>query len=433
MTRKATLPILLAGLVLVAACKDDRSPTAPDAMPASPDMSAAPPFSFRSIDEEFAFLAREKIPGGFGGWFYDQDGKVNVYLTDLTRRQMAVKALIQVLQHRSVSLRGRSLNLVNIKVHQGQFDFVRLKAWSELLPEILALPEVVSTDIDETRNRLRLGVQRGVAISRIESELTRLGIPRAAVVIEEDIPFDDFQANTVRGRERPTTAGLATGPIGPCTMGPNVRLGFRFFFSPSHCTRYRGGGFDDTPFYQPFETSGNYIGYEWSDPAFMEEVIGCPPGRRCRHSDAAMIIYHDTVAWDFGTIVRTRGSSRTEPGSLEIDPIQRRLFIRSEKPYPEWGEVLDKIGQETGWTWGTVVVSCRTRDLPDSDLTYLCEDHMDAVSDHGDSGAPVFGLAGGNDVKIYGILVAGNRAENRYVFHSIYSLRQDHGYQFSMF
>ncbi len=95
--------------------------------------------------------------------------------------------------------------------------------------------------------------------------------------------------------------------------------------------------------------------------------------------------------------------------------------------------MLDKLGRETGWTWRTVIDSCRNRDVPDSDLTYLCEDHMDAVAYAGDSGAPVFGLAGGNDVRIYGILVAGNRTANRYAFHSIYNLRQDHGYQFSMF
>lgn len=80
-----------------------------------------------------------------------------------------------------------------------------------------------------------------------------------------------------------------------------------------------------------------------------------------------------------------------------------------------------------------MVATCRSRDLPASDLTYLCEDHMDAVADLGDSGAPVFGLAGGNDVRIYGILVAGNRTANRYAFHSIDNLRQDHGYQFTMF
>jgi hypothetical protein len=56
-------------------------------------------------------------------------------------------------------------------------------------------------------------------------------------------------------------------------------------------------------------------------------VIGCPLG-----GGAAMIIYDDTVAWDFGTIVRTRGSSRTQPRSWEIDPIQRCWISLDAKP-----------------------------------------------------------------------------------------------------
>ncbi len=81
MCKKTTLPTLLAALVLLAGCKDDRSPAGPDpeSHRSAFDFGAAP--SQRRIptfDEHLAELAG-KIPG-FGGYFLDPDGKIAVYL-----------------------------------------------------------------------------------------------------------------------------------------------------------------------------------------------------------------------------------------------------------------------------------------------------------------------------------------------------------------
>jgi hypothetical protein len=46
---------------------------------------------FPTLDAEFAHMATV-VPGGFGGWFYDERGRPNVWLMDPTKRSSSNRA-----------------------------------------------------------------------------------------------------------------------------------------------------------------------------------------------------------------------------------------------------------------------------------------------------------------------------------------------------
>jgi hypothetical protein len=124
---------------------------------------------------------------------------------------------------------------------------------------------------------------------------------------------------------------------------------------------------------------------------------------------------------DFGYIARTEFSSRTQ-GSVTVSHTNPRLRIIGEYYFPIDGEPLDKMGYVTGWTWGGVSNTCfhtpRIRDPNGADIVYLCQTVVDAGATRGDSGSPVFSLAGGNDVNVIGILFSGytDAAGQHFVF-----------------
>jgi len=120
---------------------------------------------------------------GFGGMFIDQEGSLSVYLLDVTQKTAAEATIAAVFGRDRIPPSG-------IRVLQGQYSFLQLKQWHDRLsPVVLAIPGVILTDIDEAKNRLRVGVERLKMTSRVEQQLAKLGIPREAVIIEETEPI----------------------------------------------------------------------------------------------------------------------------------------------------------------------------------------------------------------------------------------------------
>ena len=68
------------------------------------------------------------------------------------------------------------------------------------------LDGVVSTDVDESTNRLRVGVETADLIPVIEAQIAGLGVPREAALIEVTEPI--FQLATLRDQTRPLAGGL---------------------------------------------------------------------------------------------------------------------------------------------------------------------------------------------------------------------------------
>jgi hypothetical protein len=88
---------------------------------------------------------------------------------------------------------------------------------------------------------------------------------------------------------------------------------------------------------------------------------------------------------------------------------------------PPIGTTLDKIGRTTGWTYGSLVSTCETTTQYENGYptgrTLLCQNRVNAKSDFGDSGSPVFSFTengyGGN-YELRGILWGGNGTQFLY-------------------
>ena len=368
--------------------------------PASAAGVEAEPFG--SIDRELAQINRE-IPG-FGGLFYDRDGRATVFLIDPG-------------DPRALAHLGPG-----VRVLAGDFEFTELRAWRhDLRPALLGLPGIVLLDVDETRNRVRVGVERGqAAVARLRLAITaaRRGIPGDALVVEETEPI--FALATLRDELRPVPGGAEiffdTGFTGlvVCTLGFNAtRGGVSGFVTNSHCTEQQGG-VESTRYYQPLALGASAIGTETVDPPYRRGIPGCPGGRFCRYSDSAFAAYDAASLSDFGRIARTtaRGSAS---GSITIDAANPTFSITSTSSSAV-GHEVNKIGRTTGWTFGNVGATCADIAVSGTKIVKLCQDTVAAGVDAGDSGSPVFSWDGGSSVSLRGILWGGNLEGTLFVY-----------------
>jgi hypothetical protein len=377
---------LASTLVALAACGDAREPTHPDTDP-SPD---SPPQQAQDTSFDSDPLA-QAIPG-FGGFFIDARGVPTVRLTSLEARATAERVL-------QPSLRSLDMGPA-LQVIKADYTAKQLDAWVRLAsPEVLALRGVVFVDNNEELNRVTVGVETRAAESAVRAIMTRLGIQREAVIVQQAGPI--VEAVTLRDRVRPVVGGLqifwtrGTSAF-VCTLGfnafnpPSTQRGF---ITNSHCTRARGNVASPTPYFQA--VSPDRIGTEIEDPPFFTSS-GCPAGRQCRFSDAARANYNTTTS-QLGRIARTTG-----PGSLTI---AGRWTITGEGQ-PTMGMRLHKVGRTTGWSFGAVTITCANVNVSGSNITMICQDVVRANVAGGDSGSPVFrrNSSTGFNVTLRGIL-----------------------------
>src|SRR5262249_27516500 len=102
----------------------------------------------------------------------------------------------------------------------------------------------------------------------------------------------------------------------------------------------------------------------------------------------------------------------TNINSLTIDG---KFTIIGETPFPFEGESLSKLGRTTGRTDGQVVDTCVDVNVTNTNVTLLCQDRVDAKSDKGDSGSPVFSWSAASlppnaniPAHLHGVLWGGN-------------------------
>jgi hypothetical protein len=355
-------------------------------MPVGVALGASPTVrSVRSVDDELVQIGRQ-IPG-FGGLFYDEQGRPTVYLLN-PDDTAAVKRL------------G-----ADVRVLRGDYEFERLLAWRHGMRPMLGLPGVAFLDVDEARNRVVVGVDsRAKSLDRggLERELLAAGVPREAVVFQEAAPFEDLVG--VRDKLRPVPGGsqiVFSNFI--CTLGFNAYRNNVFgFIVNSHCTNVRGA-VDGTRYSQSVPASGA-IGTEIADPGFSTDPP-CPTGRRCRMSDAAFVKYDKMSLGGLGKIARTL-SGGTETGSLTLKNAGARFSITARTGSPLEGDTVHKLGRTTGWTFGTVIGTCVDANNG-TDVTMFCQSVVRAGSGSGDSGSPVFYVLPGNKARLVGILWGG--------------------------
>jgi len=126
-------------------------------------------------------LQVDKQAPGFGGMFIDPDGRLAVYMLDISRLTATRAAIESVFGSSHVPAAG-------IRAVQGQYSISQLKPWTERAGRLLATPGVTIVDLDERRNRVVIGIDRANRAQDVLRELTSLRVPRNAVLIEVVAP-----------------------------------------------------------------------------------------------------------------------------------------------------------------------------------------------------------------------------------------------------
>ena len=234
-----------------------------------------------NIDSRFQGLAHS-VPG-FGGMFVDTaTSHLTVYLQNPGDRASAIAAIRRAFPDREVAD-------AEFAVRAGRFDWRELTAWRTEADAFLTIPGMYKTDIDERLNKISIGVENDAVRSRISAELARRRVPSEAVVINV-IPRVRL-ARTLRDPATNLEGGIQIGnpvsSLGPfeCTAGFNVQYnGYYGFMTASHCTT-KEAEVNNTPFYQPDQATGRYLGSETADPGglFLESAepwgMGLPARR----------------------------------------------------------------------------------------------------------------------------------------------------------
>ena len=267
------------------------------------------PSEYKTHDD-LLLEAGKRIPE-FGGLYLSDDRTVlYVYVNDGaedTLNKAEVKGAVDDVLKSGLT-DGRELRLVS-----AQFSMLQLYGWySQITGLVSGDANVVLTDLDESANRIEIGVDSLDATETLEASLASANIPGEAVVIQ------------VRERPTPATHTLrsrATGDVmeggyqitgtgrGACTLGFNVvRDGEAGLVTAGHCTEASpwDGGVDNTAFYQPNSaTNSTSIGEETIDPSFSSSPSQCPTGKVCRYSDSAFIEGASGLSQNLGKIAKT--------------------------------------------------------------------------------------------------------------------------------
>lgn len=387
-----------------------------------------------SVDDELIQMGRT-IPG-FGGLFYDAEGVANVYLRD-PQAPVALAAL--------KSLGGE------VRVRQGEYDFAQLVEWKRALRQtVLGQPEVVYLDADEARNRVVVGIDaaqsRNPDTGRLDKLLAAQGVPRQAVLYQTvpalreltGIPIGEARAAapvTLLDRIRPVPGGAALSFTDSlvsfgCTIGFNAYLGKAFgFVTNSHCSTDRGV-VDGTSYYQGWSLSGGVIGTEIADAPYFTGSP-CPAQKQCRYSDSAFAQYtgNSTKLGSFRKLARPSSRGALE-GSSTLKPAASRFNVVGVAAAPLIGQVVNKIGVTSGWTYGPVVSTCVEANVVGSPYELLCQHIVQAGAGHGDSGSPVFSWTTGNNVSLVGILWGGgsdDQGNQVFAFSPLASIQSELG------
>jgi len=443
MVRSAISSVVFVSVLYTSACGDPRAdPT---------DVISAPGSGLASVvseemairPEEAPFYDLERRVQGSGGFFKDSNGVLKVWLRGHTpERVESVKSAVRSL----ATVRARVGSSQPIEVLQAQYSFSQLARWRDhLTAHLLGRVEgIVSTDADETRNRVVVGVLDDRSGAAVEEVLDRLGIPQDAVLVSRTgglAPTGAFggppAASNFNGE---IYAGLAVGyNQGPrCTVGLFATFeGQDVMVIPSHCSTQVYDGPGDNTFYYNYD--GQTIGYEWHDRGFHDFCFN--PGLNrwgwCRDSDANITrvttsdfaIRKDRIV----NYIHTHQDTNSTAYYREID-LQNPLTIVARSTTLAGDEVY-KAGAISGETVGVVNATCMDvfdttvlfgRNVIEPYQVFRCQHEATVKSAHGDSGAPVYALTYYGDADIRGIQWA-IRGNGNSVFSPISGIEDDFG------
>lgn len=364
---------------------------------------------------EFFQEIEEHVPA-FAGLTYE-DGVPTAYLTRPEQAASAQAALRLFLQKEGKSDRG-------FRARPATYTWGQLYTWRMKARSLFSLPEMTALGASVIRNQVLVGIAPGSDPTNVRRQLRALGIPDAAVEIEEDEPVPPL--SNLTDRLRPVMGGIKILPSNEadCTAGFNVLWnGMRTMMTAAHCLIPIDVN-QGRVVWQPVETSTNRIGAEVADPAHVTCSDSIPHQYVCLNSDAALVRYDDSVTWSFGHIARPTFFGHYT-GSTTINPAQSRFWITESKNFVLIGDTVNKVGETTGWTQGTVQAIDLDRRDGGTSIWILNSDSVDAGAGGGDSGSPAFQMSTYGKVTLVGSLWGG--WSSAFFFSPIGQMEKDFG------
>jgi len=134
-----------------------------------------------TIREEFASMA-QRVPGGFGGFFFDEKGELTVVLNETGRQQEAWAALANepFLQSRQDGPGGERFSLQRARTLQGTYQYDQLYEWYYAQRRNLPFSPRTGA-ITVSQNKLTFGAASEDQIRIIREIARRIGVPADAI------------------------------------------------------------------------------------------------------------------------------------------------------------------------------------------------------------------------------------------------------------
>ena len=329
---------------------------------------------------------------------------------------------------------GRALQFVERAVEYSFIDLARHRA--RLRPRIFAIPGVGSLEVDEEFNRIKIGLLDSSARKAVEQLTNDLAVPAGMISFSATSAVDELylpvneasmsqhpDSGTLRARTERLTAGyrVQAVPERYCTLGFTAvpeRSRVELFVSASHCSQTRWST-DGGIWFQPAFNLATHDDYSVGDEMLDPEPHDCLRNewvQRCRHSEATVVAVDTTPPYRIppialGQIARTteRVDCNDCSASVQIHEYDKSMTITDVRVDRGGmvGEILDKVGHQTGWTYGRVSSTCvdyTTVDEFETVVYILCNDLVRTAADNGDSGAPVFKYYEDNTAELVGML-----------------------------
>jgi hypothetical protein len=216
--RKALCGVV--ALAALAACSDDLQPTAA-APPQAPATQASPTGQAhgrgpeRTAEEHGRRIARQ-VPD-FGGWFFDGNGDLNVWVKNSDLHGARARA--------AVAQVANEVGLIPAKpgyriiIRPGRYGWQELSDWRDRVEAVAdGIEGIRWVDLDEGINRVAVGVNSGRARAEVRKQAAEVGIPTGALSIQS---VEGCPPNALDCSEYCTLDPYASGCSDPCSVSPH--------------------------------------------------------------------------------------------------------------------------------------------------------------------------------------------------------------------
>jgi hypothetical protein len=408
---------VIASIAVIGCNQDQEPPTQVKPSQAASRSAGVRPAHIRVSEQSFGDLA-SRAPSS-AGFYFDHNATLVLQVRDSTDFAAARGAVSSLVGDGAIGADTRWHGA--IAVRQSKFTFYQLASWRDSVFEHILgqFRGVTSLDMNEELNRVVIGLDPllqknlrqqllpNLMILGIDTNAVTFAVEPAMTLANAAARSTQLGGNSIQGHADTLVGGIAF-EVGSVGSSKNATIGIildyggvRSALTNSHSTR---NGFtpDGDTAQQPAVFTRSF-GYESSDPS-THNCGTWPFNYSCRNSDAAIYTLFASDTSQKGLIARTTYYSHSSSGSTTWDTTRPYFVVTSTTSSPATGTTVYKVGQTSGWTYGTVTATCVDKTVNGYTLTVLCNTATDMYLLAGDSGAPVFTWDGVDAASLSGLV-----------------------------